>query len=248
VTTAAASCSASPAAPTGLSASNTTTTGTTFSWSAVTPPANCSVSSYTVFQNGTSIGTSTSTSFAVTGLSPSTTYTFTVAASDSFGTSAQSAGLNVTTPSGGTGISINCGGVAASPFVADTDFTGGTTSSTTHAVTTTNLTAPIPPQTVLQTNRHGAMTYTIGGFTAGSSHTVTLYFEEHYWTAAAKRKFNVSINGTSELSNFDIFATAGGQFIAIQRSFTVTANSSGQFVIAFTNVVDNAMCNGITVN
>src|SRR5215471_11313244 len=50
------SCSASPSAPSGLSASATTSSGTTLSWSAVTPPANCAITSYTVFENGSSIG------------------------------------------------------------------------------------------------------------------------------------------------------------------------------------------------
>jgi chitinase len=54
-------------------------------------------SPYTIYKNGTSIGTATNTSFVVTGLSPSTTYTFTVAASDSAGISSQSSSVSVTT-------------------------------------------------------------------------------------------------------------------------------------------------------
>jgi len=69
---------------------------------------------------------------------------------------------------------------------------------------------------------------------------VTLYFSEGYWTAAAKRTFNVVINGTTVLTNFDIFATAGAQNKAVQRSFTATANASGQIVINFNTVIDNA--------
>src|SRR6185437_13551044 len=53
--------------------------------------------SYTIFKGGTSIGTSTSASFAVTGLTASTTYSFTVAATDSHGTGSQSTALSVTT-------------------------------------------------------------------------------------------------------------------------------------------------------
>jgi hypothetical protein len=40
------------------------------------------------------------------------------------------------------GVQINAGGPAVSPFIADTDFTGGTTSSTTHAITTSGVTNP----------------------------------------------------------------------------------------------------------
>ena len=97
------SCSASPSAPSGLSASATTSSGTTLSWSAVTPPANCAITSYTVFENGSSIGATTATTFTVSGLAASTTFNFRVAASDSFGMSAQSNSVSVTTSAGGGG-------------------------------------------------------------------------------------------------------------------------------------------------
>ncbi len=96
-------CSALPSAPTGLAASSTTSTGTTLNWSAASAPSGCSVTSYTVYKNGTSIGTATNTNFAVTGLSPSTTYSFTVAASDSAGISPQSSAVSVTTGASGGG-------------------------------------------------------------------------------------------------------------------------------------------------
>jgi chitodextrinase len=92
-----ASCSAAPSAPTGLAASSTTTTGTSLNWSAARAPSGCSIASYTIYQNGTSIGTTTNTNFDVTGLSPGTTYNFTVAASDAFGASEQSSAAKVTT-------------------------------------------------------------------------------------------------------------------------------------------------------
>lgn len=103
-------CSASPSAPTGLGASSTTSSGTTLSWTAPSAPSGCSVSSYTVFQNGNSIGTTGSTSFNVSGLAASTTFSFTVSASDSFGSSAQSGAISVTTSaSSGGGGGGSCG-------------------------------------------------------------------------------------------------------------------------------------------
>src|ERR1700727_2556364 len=91
------SCTATPGAPTGLAASGTTSSGTNLSWTADTPPANCTISSYTILQNGTSIGTATGTTFAVSGLAASTAYSFTVKATDANGTSAASSAVNVTT-------------------------------------------------------------------------------------------------------------------------------------------------------
>jgi chitodextrinase len=97
------SCTTKPSAPTGLAASGTTSTGTTLKWTADTAPANCSISSYTVLRNGVSIGTATGTSFAVTGLAASTTYSFTVEATDAAGTSAASSAVSVTTSASGGG-------------------------------------------------------------------------------------------------------------------------------------------------
>jgi len=102
---------------------------------------------------------------------------------------------------------------------ADMDFTGGYSASTTHAIA--NTTDP----TLYQTERYGNSTYQ---FTVPpGNYTVILKFAEIYWTAAGKRIFNASINGTPVLSNFDIVAAAGAAFTAIDKSFpvTVTGNS-----------------------
>ena len=77
---------------------------------------------------------------------------------------------------------------------------------------------------------------------------MTLYFAETYQTAAGKRSFDVSINGTKVLSAFDIYAAAGGANIGVAKSFNATASSSGQLVISFANgAVDNAKINGIVI-
>ena len=48
-------------------------------------------------------------------------------------------------------------------------------------------------------------------------------------------------------SNFDIYATAAGNYKAVLREFAATANSSGQIVIQFTTVTDNATIEGIEI-
>ncbi len=163
---------------------------------------------------------------------------------------AQVNGIEITPSSGGGtgtgGVDISAGGPAAAPFVADEDFTGGATAATTNAITTTGITNPAP-QSVYQHNRYGNFTYTIPGLTAGASYSVRLDFAETYWTAAGSRTFNVLINGTQVLTNFDIFATAGGEFKAVAESFTATASSAGAVTIQFVTVKDNAQVNGIEV-
>jgi beta-galactosidase len=57
----------------------------------------------------------------------------------------------------------------------------------------------------------------------------------------------VIINGKQVLTDFDVFASAGGQYIAVQQTFTTTANASGEVVVQFVSGVDNPMVNGIVV-
>ena len=85
-----------PSIPTGLASSNLGATNFTLSWTASTD--NVGVTGYEVFKDGASVGTTTSTSMSIYGLSPSTIYAMTVRAKDAVPNwSAQSSALNVTT-------------------------------------------------------------------------------------------------------------------------------------------------------
>jgi hypothetical protein len=77
---------------------------------------------------------------------------------------------------------------------------------------------------------------------------VRLHFCETFWTAAGKRLFNVSINGTQVLTNFDIFATAGGENIANIQQFTETADGTGTYTLTFTSNTDKALISGIEID
>jgi pectin methylesterase-like acyl-CoA thioesterase len=146
-------------------------------------------------------------------------------------------------------ISIACGSSSAvGSFQADQSYSGGSTYRNSNTVDVSQITSNPPPAALFNNERYGAMSYTIPGFTAGSSYAVTLYFAETYLTASGKRLFGVTINGATALSNFDIYASAGGQNKAIARSFTTMANSSGQIVIQFTSVTENPKINGISIN
>lgn len=150
------------------------------------------------------------------------------------------------TPVPAGGISINAGGPAAGSFVADTDFTGGTTAPYNATIDTSGVSNPAP-QAVYQSERYGNFTYTIPQLTAGATYTVRLHFAELYWSSAGKRVFNVSINGSQVLTNFDIYATAGAQNKAVVKSYTATASSNGQISLQFSTVTDNATVDGIEV-
>jgi chitodextrinase len=73
----------SPTAPTNLVASAPTTSSITLNWTAATD--NVGVTGYSVFRGSSKVATTTSTSATVSGLSPGTTYTFTVRAADAAG-------------------------------------------------------------------------------------------------------------------------------------------------------------------
>jgi fibronectin type 3 domain-containing protein len=251
-TTAAASCSAVPSAPTGLTATASSPSVIGLSWTAVTPPANCTISTYNLYGSTTSgftpsssnlLTSTTGTSYSNTGLAASTTYYYVVEAVDADGSSTASTQQSATTQaaSGAEIVAIAAGGPAESnatggdySFVADEDYSGGGDNQVTTA--TINLTQPgtnAAPMAVYQHGRSGVFTYTIPGLTAGTQYTVLLHFAETYFTAAGDREFNVAINGTSVLSNLDIYATVGAN-AALVKTFTATANSSGDIVIAFT--------------
>jgi len=258
-------CSAVPSSPTGLTATDSSSSAIRLTWTAVTPPANCTISSYNVYRSTTGGFTAgsgnlvasgvTTASYTNTGLASETTYYFVVEALDSDGTSAASAQAAATTPPADI-LSINAGGPAVSnsggdnSFVADEDFsTGGTTYSVTNTITIPASVATIAaPAAVYQDARQGTVTYTIPGLTAGTSYTVRLHFAELYFSAAGDREFNVSINGTTVLTNFDIYATAGANNTAVVEQYITTANSSGDIVIAFTNgAVNQPSINGIEI-
>ena len=69
---------------------------------------------------------------------------------------------------------------------------------------------------------------------------------ETYWSGTGKRVFNAFIQGRQVLTNFDIFAAAGGANIPITRVFT-NAVTNSQLQILFTPVVDNARVSGVQV-
>jgi hypothetical protein len=85
-----------PTVPTGLTATSRAATSVAFSWTAATD--NVAVTGYKIYRNGTQVGTTATTSYTDTGLTPGTAYSYTVAAYDAAGNlSAQSAAKQATT-------------------------------------------------------------------------------------------------------------------------------------------------------
>ncbi|MCK8524124.1 endonuclease [Aquimarina sp. D1M17] len=102
-----------PSIPTNLTASNITTTAVTLAWSASTD--NVGVTGYDIYQNNTLLTTVNSTGYAVSGLTPNTSYSYYVRAKDAAGNiSNASVIINITTQNDNTG-----GGAATELFISE---------------------------------------------------------------------------------------------------------------------------------
>ncbi|HEY6427355.1 MAG TPA: fibronectin type III domain-containing protein [Acidimicrobiales bacterium] len=99
-----------PSVPSGLSAPTDTASSVGLSWTAST-----GATAYTIYRNGTQIGTSTTTTYTDSTVSPSTTYQYTVDAYNGAGPhSAQSSpALSVTTPATAPPVKWVQGGIIA---------------------------------------------------------------------------------------------------------------------------------------
>jgi hypothetical protein len=145
-------------------------------------------------------------------------------------------------------LAINAGSsLASGSFQGDAYFSGGSTAVTDAPINLSNVTNPAPLP-VYQSNRYAnSFSYVIGGLMPGVNYVVRLHFAEVYWNDPGARRFNVFLNGNAALTDFDIFAAAGGKYIAVVREFTANANNAGNLVIDFTTITDNAQVNGIEI-
>ena len=131
-------------------------------------------------------------------------------------------------------------------WAADENYSGGTAAAPfTGAITGAKPGAG--DQSLYQSERYGnPFTYSFN--VPPGSYQVTLKFSENYWTAAGQRLFNVSIDGTQVLTNFDIFAAAGGAKKAVDEVFDNIAPSGGVITLQFGPAsLDNAKVDAIQI-
>lgn len=159
-------------------------------------------------------------------------------------------------------LAINAAGpaIAGSGFQAEYGYSSGTATVYPGAIDVSAVSSPAP-EAVYQSERYGAsITYTFDGFTPATAYLVRLHFCENWWgvpgrggvaNTIGQRRFNVAINGTQRLSNFDIWATVGGSNKATVREFAVAANSSGELVVHLASVAGspdvNALIQGLEI-
>jgi hypothetical protein len=156
----------------------------------------------------------------------------------------------------GNRLSIDSGGRAVGRFQPDAYYGSqeccgatGQTASTTTSIDTSGVRYPAP-QAVYQTLRYavapGYFVYFFSNLTPSTTYRVRLHFAEFILDGANQRQFNVTAQGQTVLTNFDIYAAAGGKNRAVVRSFTAQTNNIGQLTLAFRpGQVGNPQVNGI---
>ncbi len=130
-------------------------------------------------------------------------------------------------------VRVNCGGpaytdAAGHAWAADSGFTGGQTYSATSTIANT------PDQTLYQTERWDSQPFSYNFNVTPGSYRVSLHEASLYSGVcnAGGRVFNVSINGTAVLTNYDMFNEVGCLYAQIKQF--VVATTDGKININFT--------------
>lgn len=145
-------------------------------------------------------------------------------------------------------IRVNCGGPSYTDtnghiWQADTGYNAGVAS--TNSVVATGTSDPV----LYQSNRYisGSTPLIYKFAVTNGAYRVNLLFSENYagLQSVGARVFNVQLNGTLVLRNFDIFATVGAN-AAVVESFNTTI-TNGQLAIEFDGLVQNPKINAIEI-
>ncbi|MBD0256288.1 MAG: T9SS type A sorting domain-containing protein, partial [Cytophagales bacterium] len=229
-------------------AGKTISSGQTATLTASGAPAGATYRWYAAASGGTPLATTAS--YTTPTLTATTTY-YVAAYGLPCGESPRRAvAVTVTGAVAGT-FRVNAGGNAFSTidargFGADAYFSGGAVSAASAAAI-----AGTGDDYLYQTGRHGT-SFLYNFPTGNGSYDVVLHFAETYFGAAApggigSRKFHVNLEGLRKLTDYDVFAKAGGALRATQETFRVTV-SDGTLNLAFLKgAADNPAVKAIEV-
>ena len=197
-----------PTAPANLSASNVTENSADLGWDASTD--NVGVDHYTIYQDGSSVATTSNTSYSVTGLSASTTYTFTVKAEDAAGNvSSASNAVDVTTENATVSYCSSKGEDASYEWIAEVQV--GSFSNTSGSAGYSDFTS----QTI--------------NLTAGSDHAVTLTPEFQSSSYNEFWKIWIDYNGDKDFEDAGelVFDAGSLSSSAVSGNISVPSDASG---------------------
>ena len=151
----------------------------------------------------------------------------------------------------------NLGGPAITSANVEGDFVSVTTrnfaTATSAAIDMSGVSGPAPAQvyqSALVTNNGVGQKLVQSVAVADGTYQVTLNFAEYYSVGVGGRVFNITINGVTVATNFDIYKTAGNQINkAVNETFTVTASGGSGIVVELDNLTYNSpIISGIEVD
>ncbi|HWL14446.1 MAG TPA: malectin domain-containing carbohydrate-binding protein, partial [Opitutus sp.] len=239
-----------PSAPGNVSATSITSRSITLAWSAASD--NVGVVGYDILRDGQLLTSTTGLTYTDIGLDPEVAYSYAIVARDESGNDSTPATVDATTTPGGTVVlRVNAGGNAftdshGAAWTADNSYNTGTTSSTSHAIDRAI------DDTLFKSRRLDSSASSpdlIYSFTLpNGDYEVQLFFSENDTanSAVGKRVFDVLLENSVVIDNFDIFAAAGAPYTAVVLAGTTTV-SDGQLNIAFGRVSGNPQVNAIKV-
>ncbi|MET9227815.1 malectin domain-containing carbohydrate-binding protein [Lentzea sp. NPDC003310] len=147
-------------------------------------------------------------------------------------------------------VQVDVGGAGDATFLPDSFGTGGLTDTKpadkrAHTTFSRTVAHPIPAE-IWYTARHLESAYELTGLTAGGTYELRLYFLDWYFTRPGQRIFDVDVNGTRVLRDFDIVgaAVAAGAdapltAFGVEKDLVVTADEDGVVRIDFVRGKEN---------
>lgn len=139
-------------------------------------------------------------------------------------------------------VNIDVGGAGDATFAPDSFGTSGladTLPAGAPSLPNWRVAHPIPAA-LWHTSRYLESSYAIPGLTPGDTYEVRLYFMDWYFKGkSGMRIFDVAIDGTKVLTNFDIIANAkalgadGANNFGLEKDFTTVVGESGTITIDF---------------
>ena len=147
-------------------------------------------------------------------------------------------------------IAIKCGGGSVGRFSDERCYLVYSSTSkafVTNDVIKTLAEADPASQAIYQSERAGDFVYKFSCLSPDKPYLVRLHFSENYKSQAGQRVFSVTINGTTVLNNFDVFAAAGGKDKAIVEAFTGLSTALGQIIVSYASEVGSAVASAIEI-
>lgn len=180
---------------------------------------------------------SSSSSLSSLGLSSSSRSSHSSSSSSSSRSSSSSAGNGTLVYAVNVGASSTAT-VNGVVYQADRFASGGSTQIVTNGIAGTT------DDALYQSERYGTYSYEIP--VSNATYSVVMHFAELYQNAAGARSFNLSVEGKSVFSYFDLFSTVG-RFTAYDQRVDGIAVTDGKLTITLTSLIDNATISGFAI-